>query len=273
MENTRYNILDILSRRLWGQYLETNFGLDLRRESVTVHQLWYDMVEQYSSRKLTFEGDKLFTIAGLVNQISKQIPNSDLYIFGLFVNDLCQRLLCTTRGNSGGPRPSARNISIPSWSWASYPVPVSYSHVRRSKMDTAIDHKFNLSGGRLMVLAGNFQATAIFPDEETLPAQSWSNRTNPYCIAWQFLHDLGRDLKANEILAVLIDLSSWYDYPTIRGLLVESAKDITGKILPNPSHRVGYFHVSCKSGNNQPCNLYKSIDPREAILVRGQLDR
>lgn len=267
MESTQYNIPDSLSCKPWGQNLGTDSGLDLGRESVTVHQKWYDVVEQYSSRKLTFEGDKLFAIAGLVSQISKQLPDSDWYIFGLFENDLCHGLLWTTRRNPRAPGPSTRNLSMPSWSWASYPGPVSYSHVRRNKMDTAIKHVSSSSDGRLTLLATIIQATAFFPDEEMLPAQSWGNRTNPYYTAWQFLHDRSRELKANELLAILINHSSWYDYPTIRGLLVESAKDGTGKVLPDMYQRVGYFHVSCKNVNNKPCNLYKSVEPREVILV------
>lgn len=267
LESTQYNMPNSLSCKPWAQNLGTDSEFDLRPIPVTIYQKWYDVVEQYSSRKLTFEGDKLLAIAGLVSQISKQLSNSDRYIFGLFENDLCHGLLWTTRGNTRSPRPSAKNASIPTWSWASYPGPVSYSHVKREQFATAIKYVSSSSDGRLTLSATIIQATAFFPDEEILPAQSWGNRTNPYYVAWQFLHDLSRELKANELLALAINYSSWYDYPIIRGLLVESAKDSTGKVLLDMYQRVGYFHVSCKNVNSQPCNLYKSTKPREVTLV------
>ena len=92
------------------------FLIDIIQSSI--HNLWYSMVDMYSSRQLTFPSDKLPAMAGIAARV--QEITHDSYLAGhwrremerslfweAFTNDLC------------GPPARAANYRAPSWSWAS----------------------------------------------------------------------------------------------------------------------------------------------------------
>lgn len=82
-------------------------------EKVEFHQSWYEMVEQYSARKLTRESDRLKAMSGIAYFIQK---NTTLqYTAGLWKEMLAFDLLWVV-SSSPEERP-VRNI--PSWSWGS----------------------------------------------------------------------------------------------------------------------------------------------------------
>jgi hypothetical protein len=86
---------------------------------------WMDLVEEYSTRKLSIESDKLRAIAGLADAI-KSIQQDDMYISGLWKRDLLQQLLWFSIPNPQHPnsqgswRPAPVPSRIPTWSWAAY---------------------------------------------------------------------------------------------------------------------------------------------------------
>lgn len=74
---------------------------------------WYQLVRDYSRRKLTYQRDKLSAIAGLADICAKQTGFQ--YVAGLWVGDIGAGLMwqATSTGVTRGHSP------FPSWSWAS----------------------------------------------------------------------------------------------------------------------------------------------------------
>ncbi|ORX96676.1 heterokaryon incompatibility protein-domain-containing protein, partial [Clohesyomyces aquaticus] len=77
------------------------------------HYGWYEIIEDYSKRTLSYPGDKLAAVGGLAETFESLI--NDTYICGLWKSDLHRGLLWQSvsmsdiRGENGAP----------SWSWAS----------------------------------------------------------------------------------------------------------------------------------------------------------
>ncbi|KAL3421007.1 hypothetical protein PVAG01_07452 [Phlyctema vagabunda] len=75
-------------------------------------QRWYRLFEEYCTRLLTFESDRLAAISGLAKEIQRQTKFS--YMAGLWLEDLHHGLLWTVNGR--GTR--SGEYRAPSWSWA-----------------------------------------------------------------------------------------------------------------------------------------------------------
>lgn len=78
----------------------------------TEYTLWYDLVSDYSYRKLTFPEDRLRAVLGLAELFRGIIR--DRFIWGLWRQDLPAGLLWSVQATV----PTAR-LAAPSWSWAS----------------------------------------------------------------------------------------------------------------------------------------------------------
>jgi hypothetical protein len=77
---------------------------------------WYRLFENYCSRLLTFEADRLAAIAGLAKEIQRQTDFE--YKAGLWAEDIHTGLLWAVNGR--GERPET--YRAPSWSWASLDI-------------------------------------------------------------------------------------------------------------------------------------------------------
>jgi hypothetical protein len=79
---------------------------------------WISIVEQYSSRSLTRQEDRLMALKGLANETQKTRPE-DIYVFGMWLRDLPHQLLWYGDGENYEERAKAPlSLGIPSWSWA-----------------------------------------------------------------------------------------------------------------------------------------------------------
>ncbi|PQE26795.1 heterokaryon incompatibility protein [Rutstroemia sp. NJR-2017a BVV2] len=74
--------------------------------------IWYTIVQQYSSRRLTVASDILIAISGVANDIQRRTGYD--YMYGHWKQDWCKGLVWSRR-----PRPDAKVTGAPSWSWAS----------------------------------------------------------------------------------------------------------------------------------------------------------
>ncbi|KAJ3493572.1 hypothetical protein NLG97_g4647 [Lecanicillium saksenae] len=81
---------------------------------VSLHNAWYEIVEQYSTRALTHETDRLIAITGAANLITARTNRT--FAFGLWLETLAFNLLWIVKSST--PRPRA-SFSHPSWSWIS----------------------------------------------------------------------------------------------------------------------------------------------------------
>ncbi|KAH6880427.1 heterokaryon incompatibility protein-domain-containing protein [Thelonectria olida] len=95
-----------------------------------LHSRWYDVVEQYSRRGLSFPEDKLPAIAGFAAEWKRLKPH-DEYLAGLWKSDVFKGLAWFPSSQKHQIRrrlpesdaawpPASRFKTIPSWSWAAY---------------------------------------------------------------------------------------------------------------------------------------------------------
>ncbi|KAL2275650.1 hypothetical protein FJTKL_01709 [Diaporthe vaccinii] len=90
-------------------------------DSALTTETWYTgLVERYSGRQLTFEGDKMVAIGALAKATSwgRHIP----YLAGLWGDSVRSGLMW----RRNGPGSKCKTTTRPSWSWASQSSPVSY---------------------------------------------------------------------------------------------------------------------------------------------------
>ncbi|KAI1771726.1 heterokaryon incompatibility protein-domain-containing protein [Hypoxylon cercidicola] len=77
---------------------------------------WYKMIEDYTSRNITKDSDRLPALFGLARAL--EVQTGDTYIIGLWLNGLLEGLMwCVASTENLLARP--RNYSAPSWSWVS----------------------------------------------------------------------------------------------------------------------------------------------------------
>ncbi|KAK6073425.1 HET domain-containing protein [Seiridium cupressi] len=81
-----------------------------------IHELWYHLVGQYGSRKLTRITDRLPAMSGLAKRFATRINAQ--YLAGIWSDELLEGIAWQSLGSR---QPAARDQYIaPSWSWASY---------------------------------------------------------------------------------------------------------------------------------------------------------
>lgn len=110
---------------------------------------WTQIVEDYSSTRLTYATDKLVAISALAETFAhnfkdkylglfagqpvEHFPTNLTYLAGLWSDQLLEQLLWNVKSHVFttvlGPSP----YIAPSWSWASVTSPIDYSHVRRPR--------------------------------------------------------------------------------------------------------------------------------------------
>jgi len=186
-----------------------------KEQTVDNHGCWYRIVEEFTSRVLTYEDDKLPAIAGIAKRFGVAVDDS--YHAGLWRQDLIRGLSWCAKDNTAICK--ARSPRAPSWSWASINGGVSYSHLLPndhtsrvlwsplinildvSDPTTCEDHpfgatsraSFSLSGVLLavrreehnypgLVLVGHssgFPSPTFFPDVQDI---NWSDRKPLVCL-------------------------------------------------------------------------------------------
>lgn len=99
-----------------------------------IYRLWYDIIEDYSSRRFKDIGDRLVALSGLARVFGNTIQCNE-YVSGLWKPDLIRGLIWHTEGAGLIPRRSppqsirAASNTFPSWSWAN----VGYELVRNHR--------------------------------------------------------------------------------------------------------------------------------------------
>ncbi|KAF7562142.1 hypothetical protein G7046_g1984 [Stylonectria norvegica] len=123
---------------LYGDYLDTGQLATIvhtERESPSAPLkklgLWCDIVQQFSSRELSVWTDRLPAIQGIVEALSKSLPDTfkiDDYLFGIW-RPFLLRSLSWHRNTLGPAFPTAAPALVtygPSWSWVGCPAAVDY---------------------------------------------------------------------------------------------------------------------------------------------------
>jgi hypothetical protein len=124
--------------------------IELNRQD---HQLWKDVIEEYSWRVMSDPGDKLLAIAGLArSQTAARGKRRDKYLAGLWRESIATDLLW----ESAYERLSkyAVNHHAPSWSWASTDSKISFPTVSRAGSQSII-RDFKLTGEKIVPRLGH----------------------------------------------------------------------------------------------------------------------
>jgi hypothetical protein len=128
---------------------------------------WYDMVERYTRRQLSYQTDRLPAIPGLAEAL-EGTTGITKYVAGLWDEDLLEGLLwCVSPPNrySCPKEGTERKCEYPSWSWASVNDPV----VRPSKhLEWAVRHR--LEDGVVPCHSSHIEPSNLEP--ETVPFSS-----------------------------------------------------------------------------------------------------
>lgn len=84
--------------------------------------MWFRIIKNYSSRKLSFQSDKLVAISGLAQKM-RHLLGEDVYIAGIWKSNLLHSLLWSANKSS-----LKRSVEYcaPSWSWASMNCALSF---------------------------------------------------------------------------------------------------------------------------------------------------
>lgn len=94
-------------------------------------RVWYNLIEDYSRRRLTYDADKLLAVAGIAKKISGIAPvgrDGELgYLSGLWKKDLIRGLLCRSSNSHSRENVSGVYLS-PSWAWPSHFGGVTWRH-------------------------------------------------------------------------------------------------------------------------------------------------
>jgi hypothetical protein len=120
--------LGIFSMFKRTQDLKQTNHLDRSLRGSEMFELWYQLIEKYTTRIFSRLEDRLAAISGLVNVYSDMI-GSKQYIYGLWKSDMIRGLtwMCDSdfKPNKTEARTKASSL-FPSWSWAS----VGYERVQ-----------------------------------------------------------------------------------------------------------------------------------------------
>jgi hypothetical protein len=123
--------------------LRTRISASLRRprgdDPTTLARLnvWLDVIEEYTMRRLTKSSDRMTAISGLASEIGSSDPGLGDYVCGFFQFRLAEQLLWS-RSTIDDP-PSRRSVPVlaPSWSWGSIHQPVDWEERSWLKPETA----------------------------------------------------------------------------------------------------------------------------------------
>ncbi|XDG06140.1 hypothetical protein ABKA04_005755 [Annulohypoxylon sp. FPYF3050] len=110
---------------VFGDILPTPWNADLlprRRETVVRYADWYRMVEQYTTRNITKDSDRLPALLGVANALGA--ITGDDYIAGIWLGGLLEGLTWCAANEEGLERP--QTSAGPSWSWVSVKGPVQF---------------------------------------------------------------------------------------------------------------------------------------------------
>jgi hypothetical protein len=111
-------------------------GTDFAGWSEKPNETWRSLVHKYSTRKLTYESDRLLALAAIAEKMQSFRPN-EKYFAGIWSDNLLEDLAWHTTQMANRDRPVAPKTRAPSWSWASTNGTVEWcgtSQIRNDRM-------------------------------------------------------------------------------------------------------------------------------------------
>ncbi|OCK73297.1 HET-domain-containing protein [Lepidopterella palustris CBS 459.81] len=121
------------NHRLLNCIINDVIAVEPGKSDIDIYTCWYRMVMVITSRKLTYEDDKLPAIAGVAKRLAA--TGYDSYHAGLWRGDLLIGILWNSTTLTATE--TNRSARAPSWSWASVNCPVSYSSLISAGRDAS----------------------------------------------------------------------------------------------------------------------------------------
>ncbi|KAF7505044.1 hypothetical protein GJ744_001498 [Endocarpon pusillum] len=224
-------------KQRFGQASRDGRGLDV----------WNEITERYSGRKLTFSSDKLVALSG----IAAQMTRPEDYLAGLWKSGLPQSLLWYTN------RPSYPILQYraPSWSWASIDGEITYAAIYRGSIVAEVlastvstnDGSFGpVTDGSLLMKGFVWRAARILPRlrGSCISADKYC-RSIPSAVNVHVFWDVVRGSSDSVVFQdnfffLPVVMREWgTEYMDLCGLVLEPTQDVKGRF-----RRVGSFKVS-----------------------------
>ncbi|KAL3425198.1 heterokaryon incompatibility protein [Phlyctema vagabunda] len=102
----------------------------------SVYEDWYDLVNEYSAKSLTYGNDKFPALAGLATEVS--LATGDQYMAGVWRRDWRRGVLWYPEMNTAV---HIKPYRAPSWSWATTDEPIIFPQSRANLARTEFDAK------------------------------------------------------------------------------------------------------------------------------------
>ena len=186
----------------WTQDQHRLFFPRSQSKAVNFHR-WYDMVEDYTKRNLSYQIDRLPAISGLA-ECFEMATGLRSYVAGLWGEDLIDGLLWSVRRDwTSTPCPAqSEEFRAPSWSWATVDEPVEWwsrhltkhwtvppnLHTKPSilHVETRLhgsDPRGRLAGGRLSI-SGIIKSVSVKTEWPSSHVHYGSGQSGDFC--WDF---------------------------------------------------------------------------------------
>lgn len=138
-----------------------------------IYERWYLLLHQYSSRLISFDGDKLRAVDGLQSVMAAKL--GDALVYGIWKRDIAIGLLWRMEDGTN-VAVKRTTLSLPSWSWARYHGVVQHGWF------TLIEGQFEAPGskGDALIDAKEMEAGRIFifglvREIDPAQLQAWSD--------------------------------------------------------------------------------------------------
>lgn len=105
---------------------QTNYSQEWNNVDM-IRSKWYQLVEQFAGRKLTFESDKLIALSGVAAKFGEIFQGADTYMDGFWESDWCNGLQWRLSPQAARKAASlTKSPCFPSWSWCSTNITLSW---------------------------------------------------------------------------------------------------------------------------------------------------
>lgn len=146
-------------------YCFAQFNKKQELNSISLHSGWADVVEEFSKRSLSFEGDKLPALSGVARIYGKN-GMLGTYFCGLWQDELLRHLLWHANREQPAVQQRPKKYRAPSWSWASIEGPIQNDAIKRGfagfKMLEELGYRTR--HGRKMLAVTSVTMTTAGPD-------------------------------------------------------------------------------------------------------------
>jgi len=261
---------------------------DNRISSRDLYDSWGRLAEDYSSRLITFEKDRLSAIAGLARMFGDALQ--DRYLAGHWQGDLHYGLTWCTYHHmvSRSLEAHIRNIRerdyvAPSWSWASCPRALTLNHLDTfvveestivdANTDTESEHLYGQVSGGFLRIRGKMARMPHWSHARTVTwwSSGWvgMNRNCDCCVPYRFFVAIdwvqeSKDAEFDILVAMLLHRLEFKDQtkpPRLRALLLYPADEL------NCYYRVGVISSDGTHDGNRGMRTWFENSKEETICI------